>query len=721
MSGYISAADIGRLAGFGASAISNWRRRHTDFPTPRGRAANGSALFARDEVVEYLGRHGRLPSQAADGTEAWPGALLRIGAADAVISVAGALIALAAAAPVGGHRSGLEDITDDLVAARIIDLTLQIARTVSDGETVFEPLLRGRGANARRPRAAAGAVDRPHEELITPTWRLIENQLDQTAPDPAAPKERTAALQGLFERLLELRMRERSGRVVETRTEGWVSRLMVELADARRGTVFDPAAGEAGFLLDAARTSGTEAVTLAGREHDSETWRFARQRLLVHGVGADVRLGDSLAPGGPGADADAVVCDPPFGLRVSPERWPPTDERWKFGIPAPNADLAWVQLAIHHLRDGGRAAVLLPAASLYQSGFEARIRVELLHARAIEAIIVLPPGTRVSSQHAVAVWLLRRPEDATTDEVLLVDATDADVPVLAYPGDRAVGSKELAVADQLSRSVLSTVHQWRAPDGTRQLDPEHSVAVPAAQLIAANAELLPARWTSTAAKSRPASEIAGAISEIKELRRGRPLPKLELSEVAIARPDRRRVRQLVADGALELIAGARIASSSGAPAGAVRAWGPWDFRDEPARFTQTAGPITRPGDIIVLQSLGGVRARIDEDGGCAIAPPAQALRIRRDSETGAQLDPLVCAAFLEDAENTRVATGGSAGRIGINELELPVLDRESSRRLNAALAALQAQKDSADELSRLAIALRGLLLSAVGSGAVELR
>ena len=32
----VSAADIARLAGVSRGTVSNWRRRHADFPAPRG-------------------------------------------------------------------------------------------------------------------------------------------------------------------------------------------------------------------------------------------------------------------------------------------------------------------------------------------------------------------------------------------------------------------------------------------------------------------------------------------------------------------------------------------------------------------------------------------------------------------------------------------------------------------------------------------------------------
>ncbi|MEU0516722.1 hypothetical protein [Streptosporangium sp. NPDC006007] len=52
----VSAAEIARLAGVTRAAVSNWRRRHADFPSPVSGGAR-NALFALPEVHTWLDRH----------------------------------------------------------------------------------------------------------------------------------------------------------------------------------------------------------------------------------------------------------------------------------------------------------------------------------------------------------------------------------------------------------------------------------------------------------------------------------------------------------------------------------------------------------------------------------------------------------------------------------------------------------------------------------------
>ncbi|MEE6261798.1 N-6 DNA methylase [Plantactinospora sonchi] len=56
----VTAAEIARLAGVGRAAVSNWRKRHADFPTPL-RGAPASPEFDLLQVERWLRAQGKLP------------------------------------------------------------------------------------------------------------------------------------------------------------------------------------------------------------------------------------------------------------------------------------------------------------------------------------------------------------------------------------------------------------------------------------------------------------------------------------------------------------------------------------------------------------------------------------------------------------------------------------------------------------------------------------
>ncbi|CCH19435.1 N-6 DNA methylase [Micromonospora lupini] len=60
----ITAAEIARLAGVGRAAVSNWRKRHPDFPAPVG-GSTASPEFDLIQVEQWLRTQGKLPELAA--------------------------------------------------------------------------------------------------------------------------------------------------------------------------------------------------------------------------------------------------------------------------------------------------------------------------------------------------------------------------------------------------------------------------------------------------------------------------------------------------------------------------------------------------------------------------------------------------------------------------------------------------------------------------------
>ncbi|EHR60608.1 type I restriction-modification system methyltransferase subunit [Saccharomonospora cyanea NA-134] len=62
----VSAAEVARLAGVGRAAVSNWRRRHPDFPEPVGGSAG--TRFRLTEVERWLRAQGKLPDSGGEDT-----------------------------------------------------------------------------------------------------------------------------------------------------------------------------------------------------------------------------------------------------------------------------------------------------------------------------------------------------------------------------------------------------------------------------------------------------------------------------------------------------------------------------------------------------------------------------------------------------------------------------------------------------------------------------
>ena len=374
----VTLGQIADLAGVGPSAVSNWRKRFDDFPRPVASATDGRDLFSLPAVEAWLLAHGRLGPAFESERVLWQAVDILRGYFD-IRGVVEVLCAALAYSHVSDRRPAGAD-------------TLRHARAQPSFAEIFAPL-----------------------ETIEP-----------------APRERLVALVGelhrdaipsLIDEALALHPR-----FVETRTSERLTELLVRLGlggttPAACGRIFDPAAGQGGLLLAAAKAAPPGAE-LAGQELNEAAWRIAMLRLLVEGHDPALALGDSLInDADPGLRADLVLCDPPYALQARFPADSPTDSRWAFGLPGNGtADYAWLQHVIHHLSPSGRGYVLLPAGTLSSGGRDAKIRAQLLRRGAVEAVVALPPRVAEHTAIPLALWILRAPSDTGKPaRVLLVD------------------------------------------------------------------------------------------------------------------------------------------------------------------------------------------------------------------------------------------------------------------------------------------------------------
>lgn len=130
----VTCAEIGRLAGVTRAAVTNWRRRHDDFPAPAGGAAN-SPLFRLTEVRAWLAKQ-RKGADLSDEVKVWQS--LRGAFGDNIVQ---GLAALA--------RLFTDGIPPPDLAPRVAQQALDIARSTSSADLI-DALVERFTASARR-------------------------------------------------------------------------------------------------------------------------------------------------------------------------------------------------------------------------------------------------------------------------------------------------------------------------------------------------------------------------------------------------------------------------------------------------------------------------------------------------------------------------------------------------------------------------------------------
>lgn len=251
-----------------------------------------------------------------------------------------------------------------------------------------------------------------------------------------------------------------------------VVRLMVEILRPTEGmTVYDPAAGSGGMLLEAVHHmeragKNPKSLTLYGQEKNLNTWAICKMSLFLHDIDdAFIERGDTLLdPKHLAGDKqlkrfDLVLANPPFSL--SPwghESWKGGDKfgRDVYGCPPKSyGDLAFVQHMLGSVKSGGRMAVVVPHGVLFRGGEEGKIRKGLLEDDLVEAVVGLGPNLFYGTGIPAAVLFLNRAKPADRkDRVLVVNGEKEIVP----------GKNQNSLSDVNVARLAEAVHRFADAD-----------------------------------------------------------------------------------------------------------------------------------------------------------------------------------------------------------------------------------------------------------------
>ncbi|MFK4864220.1 N-6 DNA methylase [Streptomyces sp. CSMPJR101] len=683
-SAQVTAAEISRIAGVTRATVSNWRRRHDDFPAPSG-GTDSSPLYDLEEVRAWLASRGQ-------HTAATPSGELRT--------------TLRLREPAGAGASDL------------LVLVLAAARRPADELT---DLLAGSDADLVKQanEAAAGVADVvPETESVR--FTDIDTNVLRALLLCVRDEGAQAALGVLAERELE-----DSAASGAYRTPAPLADLMAGLVPGDPARVLDPACGS-GTLLTAAAARG--ARELYGQDSvPVQARRTAVGVTLTAGEGAQVtvRTGDSLrADAFPDLTVDAVLCNPPYGDRDWGHDELAYDSRWAYGFPPrAESELAWIQHALSHLEPGGHAVLLLPPATASRSSGR-RIRAELIRSGALRAVAALPPGAAVPLHIGLQVWVLQRPEPTRPayQSVLFVDPVGEP----STPGRGATRSGSVDWT-RVTEQILSA---WTAyaedPDGFEaQAGVARAVSVvdlldevvdvtPARQVRASQSDIDPQDLAREAATAREG--LSAAVRTVAELA---GTTAWDAAGASAREWRTATVSDLARGGALKVLRAVPVSPRAAAEAEALDA-GSGDSRDPRPVLTGrdlNAGtgptglslelqaeqmPEIAEGDVLVRSLVGGsgpvARVAGEAEAGALLGTGLHLFR-----PDPARLDPWFLLGFLSSEANLAGAsTGSSTLHLTPGRLRVPLLPLEEQRRYGEAFRHVESLREQARRARDLA-------------------
>ncbi len=245
-------------------------------------------------------------------------------------------------------------------------------------------------------------------------------------------------------------------------TPASIVRTLVAVLAPHQGKVYDPCCGSGGMFVQSEKFIEAHGgklgdVSIYGQESNPTTWRLAAMNLAIRGI--DFNLGkepnDTFSKNQhPDLRADFIMANPPFNISDWWHGSLESDPRWVYGTPPQgNANYAWLQHMLYHLKPNGRAGIVLANGSMSSSqNSEGEIRKKMVEADVVECMIALPGQLFFNTQIPACLWFLTKQKSTRKGEVLFIDARKLGT---------MISRAQIEFTDDDIQKIADTFHSWR--------------------------------------------------------------------------------------------------------------------------------------------------------------------------------------------------------------------------------------------------------------------
>jgi type I restriction enzyme M protein len=280
-------------------------------------------------------------------------------------------------------------------------------------------------------------------------------------------------------------------------TPASIVKTLVSVLAPNHGKVYDPCCGSGGMFVQSERFIEAHGgklgdVSIYGQESNPTTWRLAAMNLAIRGI--ECNLGREPADTfvrNQHSDlrADFVMANPPFNFD---DWWHGSlegDPRWVYGTPPQgNANYAWLQHMLYHLKSQGRAGVVLANGSMSSSqNSEGDIRRAMVDADVVEVMVALPGQLFFNTQIPACLWFLAKEKTVRKGEVLFMDARKLGT---------MISRVQAELTEETIERIAKTVAAWRGEEGAGEYAdiPGYCRSVPLAEIGEHGHVLTPGRY-----------------------------------------------------------------------------------------------------------------------------------------------------------------------------------------------------------------------------------
>lgn len=238
--------------------------------------------------------------------------------------------------------------------------------------------------------------------------------------------------------------------------------LLVRMLEPKKGKVLDPACGSGGMFIQSEEYSPNRyELSFYGQENVTTTARLGKMNVLLHGINAEIRLGNSLLDDKyKDLKADYVIANPPFNQDDwGAERISKDDPRLVGPVTNSNANYMWMQHFFYHLNETGTAGyVMANGAMTTNNSGERPVREWFVDNGYVDCIVALPEKLFLSTGIPVCLFFLSKNRDGKGEfrerrnEVLFIDARKKG---------SLVSRRQKALSEEEIKEIASVYHNFK--------------------------------------------------------------------------------------------------------------------------------------------------------------------------------------------------------------------------------------------------------------------
>ena len=289
-----------------------------------------------------------------------------------------------------------------------------------------------------------------------------------------------------------------------------IVKLIAELIEPYRGTIYDPACGSGGMFVQSVKFieshhGNKKEISIYGQEYTNTTYKLAKMNLAIRGISGN--LGEKAADTF-GDDqhkdlkADYIMANPPFNQKDwRGENELIDDPRWR-GFDTPpksNANYAWILNMASKLSDNGVAGFILANGALSGGGEEYKIRRQLIENNLVEAILVLPQDMFYTTNISVTLWILNKNKKAHSrsigDEQRHYRNREREI---LFMDLRQIGEpfekKFIQFSDDQIIDIGNTFHNWQQENKEYRDIPEYCYSATFEEVLKKDFSLVPSKY-----------------------------------------------------------------------------------------------------------------------------------------------------------------------------------------------------------------------------------